>query len=155
MTPEDEERRRKLAVVAAELAAEVPKLRDISNKQAKALEALTKDVRQKTWKTTIKIRWMVALVILDLVLSGAMLVGYLKIRDVVTSQETVRAQVLCPMYRVFLGSYQPETRTPGADRDKYESAFKDMWGQYAVLKCAGALVPPRADLVTTTPTPPR
>jgi hypothetical protein len=145
-TPEDVERRRALTVVAAELGAEVARLTAASHAQAQALHGLALEVERKTWRTTIKIRWMIVLVIMDLVLSGAMLVGYLRIKEVVQGQEVVRSQVLCPMYKIFLGSYQPQTRAPGPDRDKYEAAFKDMWSQYAALTCAGALVPPRSDL---------
>jgi hypothetical protein len=153
--PTEDERRRILAVVAAELGAEVARLTAASEAQAHAISVLTAEVKTRTWKTTLKIRWMVALVILDLVLSGAMLVGYLKINTLVDSQESVRAQVLCPFYKVILGSYQPETRAPGPDRTKYEATFKEMWGQYGALRCVGALVPPRTDLVTTTPPQPR
>jgi len=155
VTPEEVERRRELAVVAAALATEVPALRAIAEKQAAELGELKDEVKQRTWKTTVKIRWMIALVILDLVLSGAMLVGYLTVSELVKSQEVLRAQVLCPFYKVILGSYQPETRAPGSDRDKYEATFKEMWGQYGILNCVGALVPPRTDLVTTTPPGPK
>lgn len=152
MTSDDElERRRVLAVVAAELGDEVARLTVASSNQTEEIAKLRAELKVKTWKTTVKIRWMIALVIMDLVLSAAMLVGYLKISDLVRDQETVRAQVLCPMYKVFLGSYQPETRAAGPDRDKYQAAFRDMWSQYAVLNCSGALVPPRSDLVTTGP----
>lgn len=156
MTPDSEQRRLDLAATALALGKHVAQLAEASVEQAKALDGLVSETEKKTWQTTIKIRWMIALVILDLVLSGAMLVGYLKVSELVNNQEIVRAQVLCPMYKVFLGSYQPETRNPGPDRDKYAAAFNDMWGQYAVLACTGALVPPRSDLVTTTaPTPPK
>lgn len=151
MTPEESDSRRSLAVVAVELAAEVAVLAKASKDQADALEKLAGEVKHKAGKTTVKIRWMVALVALCLILSGAVLVGYVRIRDLVENQEVVKGQVLCPMYKVFLGSYQPETRTPGPDRDKYEAAFTDMWTQYGALNCTGALVPPRYDL----PHPPK
>lgn len=151
MTPEESDHRRTLAAVAVELAAEVARLAEASKGQADALERLTVEVRNKTWKTTVKIRWMIALVVLCLILSGATLIGYFRTSDLIANQEVIKGQVLCPMYKIFLGSYQPETRTPGADRDKYEAAFKDMWTQYGALNCTGALVPPRYDL----PHPPK
>lgn len=151
MTPEESDPRRTLAAVAMELAGDVAVLAKASKDQADALEKLAGEVKHKTGKTTVKIRWMVALVALCLILSGAVLVGYVRIRDLVENQEVVKGQVLCPMYKIFLGSYQPETRTPGPDRDKYEATFKDMWTQYGALNCTGALVPPRYDL----PHPPK
>jgi hypothetical protein len=153
MTPEEVEHRRKLAAVAVELGAEVARLTAASQVQAEATASLAGEIERKTWKTTIKIRWMIALVVLDLILTGAAFVSFIKISELVHDQEVVRAQVLCPLYSIFLGSYQPETRTAGPDRDKYEVAFKAMWDQYGVLHCSGPLVPPRRDLVTITPPP--
>lgn len=154
MTAEDDEHRRELVAVAVGLGEEVTRLTVASDAQASATRNLRVEIEKKTWKTTIKIRWMIALVILDLVLSGAMLVGYLKIKDLVDDQEVVRSQVLCPMFNVFLGSYQPETRNVGPDRDKYEANFREMRNQRAALHCRGDLVPPRNDLPTY-PEPPK
>jgi hypothetical protein len=70
----------------------------------------------------------------------------LQLQTVIHQQEVLRSQVLCPMYKIFLGSYAPSTRNPGPDRDKYEATFNDMRIQFQSLQCAGELVPPRSDL---------
>lgn len=148
MSEQDDDRRRKLAVIATALGEEVVSLRAAEEQQSKEFSALREEIKKKNWRTTIKIRWMIALVILDLVLSGAMLVGYLKITDVIDDQEVVRSQVLCPMFNVFIGSYDPGSRTAGPDRDKYEDNFRQMRDQRDALRCTGPLVPPRNDLPT-------
>lgn len=137
MSAEDE--RRRLVVTAAELGAEVARLTAASIDQATALGSLAVEIEKKAWKTTVKIRWMVALVVLDLILSGAMVVGYFSIQGLVKNQEAVRADVLCPLYSIFVSSYNPNSLAAKAQGiDAYNATFAEIRRQYAVLRCVGA-----------------
>lgn len=60
-------------------------------------------------------------------------------------QEHTRAEVLCPLFSVFVGSYDPTSRKEGPDREKYEDTFRVIRQGYATLKCRGPIVPPRVD----------
>lgn len=164
MTPEETEHRRQLAAVAVELGAEVSRLAAASQAQAEATAVLADEIEKKTWKTTIKIRWMVALVILDLILSGAMLVGFLQISDLIKRQDVVQSQVLCPLYAIFVRSYNPNSLAAKAQGiDDYNRTFAEIKRQYGALGCAAAEnyffdphtgdMGPRTDLPT--PPPPR
>lgn len=153
MSTEDEDRRRKLAVVAVELAAEVAQLTKVAQAQSEALAELKISTDKAKRRTTVKIRVLVALFIADIALTAAIYVFYNKqaetsarLEAAIAQQEVIRSQVLCPLYAVFLGSYQPTTRAAGTDRDTYEQNFAQMRTQYAVLSCTGPVVPPRVDL---------
>lgn len=63
-----------------------------------------------------------------------------------TEQEQLRSDVLCPLYGLILGSYDPDSRAPGAARDKYEQSYKVFRDGYRTLRCAPEqIVPPRTD----------
>jgi hypothetical protein len=144
MPTEEDDRRRKLAVVAVELGAEVARLTAASVDQAKALGALTVEVEKKNWMTTIKIRWMAALVVLDVLLSGGVTYGLFQISKIVND-------AFCPLMAVFVGSYDPNSRPAGPGRIAYEDAFSQMRHIFGpVLECPPVVVPPRTDL-----TPPK
>jgi hypothetical protein len=141
MPTEEDARRRKLAAVAVELGAEVARLAAASESQALALSGLATEMEKKTWKTTVKIRWMIALVTVDVILSGAMFIGYFTVSDLVKSQEVVRAQVLCPLYSIFVSSYNPNSLAAKAQGiDAYNKTFAEIQTQYGVLRCT---TPPR------------
>lgn len=62
-----------------------------------------------------------------------------------------RVTTMCPAYAFIVGSYAPQSRTAGADRDAYTQAFIDMRAQFADLGCGpkyplvpGAAHPPAA-----------
>lgn len=44
-------------------------------------------------------------------------------------------RVLCPLYALFLGSYAPESRAEGPDRERYEAAFVTIREGYRELGC--------------------
>lgn len=108
---------------------------------AERVDELHESIDTQNKRNAFKIKVMASVVVLLVILVAGF--GWVARRD-----HELRSGVLCPMYRVWLGSYQPETRTPGPDREKYEQTFTEMRKQYAVLQCIGDLVPPRSDLVT-------
>jgi hypothetical protein len=74
-----------------------------------------------------------------------MLIGYIKISDLVAEQDRTRAEVLCPLFGIFLGSYDPNSRTEGPAREAYEQAFTTIRHVHAdVLHCTDPIVPGRS-----------
>lgn len=53
------------------------------------------------------------------------------------AQHRTTAEVLCPLYKTFLGLYHPELQPPEV-RPQYEETFKTLRNSYAVLECASA-----------------
>jgi hypothetical protein len=80
---------------------------------------------------------------LDLVLSAIVAFALHSLYEVKDREDATRQQALCPLYSLILGSYAPNTRPAGEERDKYEAAFVEMGNAYASLNCRGPLVPPR------------
>lgn len=87
--------------------------------------------------------------ILDLVLS--VIVGFVLLElqanseAVAATQEReihTRQDSLCPLYSLILGTYNPNTRAEGADRQAYIDQFKVMRQAYDALDCTSPLVPP-------------
>jgi cell division protein ZapA (FtsZ GTPase activity inhibitor) len=63
-------------------------------------------------------------------------------------QDELRAQVLCPLYSIFLGAYDPKTRDKNPDpqaRQKYEDAYVKIRHGWEVMGCTDPLVPPRSN----------
>lgn len=93
-------------------------------------------------------RWLV--VGLLLVLGLVALVGYTAVQAQKTTddQAQLRNDVLCPLYGIFLGAYDPKTRDRNPDpqaRQKYEDAFAQIRHGWTVMDCTGPIVPPRSD----------
>lgn len=83
----------------------------------------------------------------------AMLIVFLGVETVrleqsINDQNALRNRVLCPLYGIFLGSYDPQSRPEGDARRKYEDAFVVIREGNAEMHCTAPLVPPR-----TSPTP--
>lgn len=62
-----------------------------------------------------------------------------------------RVDTVCPLYAFTLGTYAPQSRKSGDDRDQYVAAFADMRMKFAELGCGpnypivpGAAHPPTA-----------
>ena len=63
-------------------------------------------------------------------------------------QAQLRAEVLCPLYSIFLGAYDPKTRDKNPDpqaRQKYEDAYVKIRRGWEVMQCTDPLVPPRSN----------
>lgn len=90
-------------------------------------------------------RWIVACLLGIVVLIA--LVAFVAFRAEKTGrdQEELRNQVLCPLYGLILGGYDPQSRAEGDARRKYEESFTVIREGYAVLHCTSPLVPPRSD----------
>ncbi len=63
----------------------------------------------------------------------------------VDRETATRQDALCPLYSLFLGTYNPNSRAEGPDRDVYIANFGVLRQGYASLDCTGPIVPPRID----------
>ena len=93
-------------------------------------------------------RWLV--VGLLLVVGLVALLAYVAVgaQRNATDQAQLRNDVLCPLYGIFLGSYDPKTRDKNPDpqaREKYEDAFAKIRHGWEVMGCTDPLVPPRSN----------
>lgn len=60
----------------------------------------------------------------------------------ISEQNRLISFVLCPLYSLFVGSYNPNSRQAGEDRAAYENAFVTIRAGYAELGCTSPVVPP-------------
>jgi hypothetical protein len=60
----------------------------------------------------------------------------------VQRNEVVTQQSLCPLFNLIVGSYRPESRPAGPERDAYEQAFVQLRTARDQLACREGLVPP-------------
>ena len=93
-------------------------------------------------------RWLI--VGLLLVVALVALVAFVAVRaqQNTNEQEQLRNGVLCPLYSVFLGAYDPATRDKNPDpqaRQKYEDAYAKIRNGWEVMGCTDPLVPPRSN----------
>jgi hypothetical protein len=93
-------------------------------------------------------RWLI--VGLLLVVGLVALVAFVAVRaqQTAAAQEQLRNDVLCPLYGIFLGSYDPKTRDKNLDpnaRQKYEDAFAKIRNGWDVMQCTDPIVPPRSN----------
>jgi hypothetical protein len=106
------------------------------------LTAAINDLLRRTARSERFIAFTVAGLVLDLGLT--IVAGFLMYSQYSTNAtlEDTRGEVLCPLYSVFLGSYNPSTRSPGTDRKTYEDTFQVIRDGYQHLGCTSPLVPP-------------
>lgn len=121
-----------------------------------AVEALRKAVEAlvtRAEKSERRIAGIVIAIIIDLIFtSGFAALYYQQQRTAATLADT-RAEVLCPLYAVFLGAYNPASRAPGPDREAYENAFAQFRYSYQRLQCTTPLVPAPTTKATPPPLP--
>jgi hypothetical protein len=117
----------KLTEQAADLKKEVASL----TAAVKRFEVRVKRAERVSMRTAIA-----ATIVLFLVLSVA-LVAY---RGNVTDR---RIDGLCPILALVVGGADPNTRSPGPDRDQYIASLEVMRQAYADLGCTTPFVPPR------------
>lgn len=90
-------------------------------------------------------KFITALIALAL-LAGFLGVETVRLEKAIRDQTEVREEVLCPLYGLILGGYDPDSRSPGPARQRYEDTFRTIREGYGVLSCsAGLLVPPRTN----------
>jgi hypothetical protein len=106
------------------------------------LTSAIQDLLRRTTRSERLIAFTVMGLILDLCLT--IVAGFLVYSQYSTNAalDDTRSEVLCPLYSVFLGSYNPNTRAAGQDRKTYEDTFQVIRAGYAHLGCTSPLVPP-------------
>lgn len=87
--------------------------------------------------------------LLDLVLSVAVIATLAtqintneRLQATIDREAATREQALCPLYSLIVGSYNPDSRAEGEDRQQYEATFAAMRAAYDSLDCPGGVVPP-------------
>lgn len=76
-----------------------------------------------------------------------------RLNQVISAQQEARQKGQCPLLALFIGSYNPNSRAAGEDRQRYEDAFRVIRQSYADLDCEAEQ--PVVPGSTSTPTPPR
>ena len=93
-------------------------------------------------------RWLIVGLLLVVVLVGLTAFVAVQARQTADEQHLLTAEVLCPQYSIFLGSYDPKTRDKNPDpnaRQKYEDAYVKIRNGWDVMNCTDPLVPPRSN----------
>jgi len=120
----------------------------------KTIDELTKSIQEllhRTARSEKQTKWQWVVIGAISILFAVQ--GFTTYQQVQTSArlDDTRSGVLCPLFSVFLGSYNPTTRAAGADRETYEATFAVIRGGYRDLACTTPFVPPP----TTRVTPPK
>jgi hypothetical protein len=136
------ETRRLLLAQAEELTAAVTQLRDSVEHLDTRMSLIDTRMSRNERNTKLMTVALGAVAVL------AVVVAALFWRLQVTN---ARIDAWCAVNAIFLGSYDPDSRKPGPDRDKYNQAFDVLRDSYRQLGCSAPLVPPRTDQ----PPPPR
>ena len=63
---------------------------------------------------------------------------------------SARVDNVCALYAFVVGSYAPQTRAPGDDREAYIQAFAGLRAGYEALGCTEPIVPPRVNATPPT-----
>lgn len=105
--------------------------------------------------------WVVFGLILDLLLSvavsfvvAAQFSTNATLQGAIDREARTRQEALCPLYSLLVGSYNPNSRTEGTDRDQYNFVFDQLRSGYESLDCKLQPAPPRSDTVLPTTTAP-
>jgi hypothetical protein len=131
-----------------ELLAVATSLTEVVNGLRASVDALV----TRAEKSERRIFGIVLAVILDLSLTVGLLFLWHSQAQTSNALDDTKSQVLCPLYSAFLGSYNPNTRAPGLDRQTYENIFAQFRTSYQHLGCTTPLVPKPTP--TTQPPPP-
>ncbi len=123
--PDEATRQRRIAETAERLEKAVQQLdEDVQN--------LDKHVARLNKRTTIKIRVLVGVLAVQ-----AAVVTVLA--GVVQDNRHTRDEVLCPLYKIFVDSYNPESLAAKAQGiAQYTATFTEIHRQYQALGCAQA-----------------
>lgn len=122
--------RESLVAVAATLTVTVDGLRE-------SVDSLVK----RAQRSERVVASVVVTVIVDLLFTVGLLFLWHSQTQTSEALDDTRSQVLCPLYAVFLGAYNPDSRAPGLDRQKYEDVFTTIRRSYVYLQCTTPLVP--------------
>lgn len=126
---------------AAQLDEDVRALADNTEANTEALSRVEKRLDRSD---SDRRRFITALIALTM-LAAFLGVEALRLERSIRDQAEVRDRVLCPLYGLILGGYDPQSRAEGAARQKYEETFVVIRESYATLRCNAQLVPPRTN----------
>lgn len=151
MATPDEERRESLISSVQALAGEVSRVDaqlGKANTRLAALAARNTQTETQTRRNKRTARLAVIGLLLDWALFGVLFLLFDRESET-TDRLEVQVREQCGLLSLFLGSYRPESRASGLDRDTYESNFVQLRQSYRTLGCRSPIVPP------ATPAPPR
>lgn len=106
-----------------------------------ALRSAIEGLEVRADRARKNITGIVIAVIIDVIFTACITIVYIGQEQTAASLADTRGEVLCPLYSVFLGSYNPGTRAPGVDREAYESIYAQFRASYQHLNCTTPLVP--------------
>jgi hypothetical protein len=92
-------------------------------------------------KKHVKVMW--ALIAVDLLLSFTLTTLFYLQFETNQKLNDTRAEVLCPLYSLIAGAYDPSTRKAGAARDAYIAGYQNISSAYSHLDCPTPPLPPR------------
>jgi hypothetical protein len=129
---------------AAQLDSDV---RDLNNTTEANTAALDRIHERLDRSDKDRRRFITALIALAM-LAGFLGVEAVRLEQAIRAQNQLRGEVLCPLYGIFLGAYDPASRDNNPDpqaREKYEDAYQKIRGGWQVMQCTDPVVPPRSD----------
>lgn len=129
---------------AAQLDQDVRTLNNTTEANTEALDR----IHQRLDRSDKDRRRFVTAIIALAMLAGFLAVEAFRLEQAIRSQDQLRAEVLCPLYGIFIGSYDPESRANNADPDakaKYEDAYAKIRRGWQVMECRDPIVPPRSN----------
>ena len=113
------------------------------NNTAEANTAALDRVHQRLDRSDKDRRRFVTALIALAMLAGFLGVEAFRLETAIRDQYTIREQVLCPLYGIFLGAYDPNSRPEGPARATYEERYIEIRRGWETLRCTGPIVPPR------------
>jgi hypothetical protein len=102
-----------------------------------ATEAVVPSVERETKRGKYT---RIAVGLLGLIVAVQTVFGIL-LFQALSTQDATNQRVLCPVFSLLVGGYNPDSRQPGPDRDAYNAQFSIMRSSYLELNCRGGFVP--------------
>lgn len=124
---------------ADRLAGDVAGLSERVDKLSLSLDQLGRRT-SRTERLTTRNALVAALLVAALLIVGWVAYGQ---QQTANRLGDVTQLSLCPVFKLVLGGYDPQSRPAGDARAQYEQQFSVMRDAYARLQCTGELVPPR------------
>lgn len=127
-----------------QLSERVERLHDTIGQNTLALAQAHKRQDRSERKSRLQAMVLVAL------LGGFLILGWIawQLHQATEAQAQLRAEVLCPLYGIFIGAYDPESRNDNSDpraREKYEDAYNKIRRGWTIMECTDPIVPPRSE----------
>jgi len=140
-----EQRADSLAVAAAKLTGQVTELLAVVGTLKERLTEVEEDqggTNRRVKRNESKANFLRALLVFDIAMT--LFVTLLYWREFQTNRQldATQSKVLCPLYSIFLGAYNPDTRPAGQPRQTYEDDYVIIREGYRILACTTPIVPP-------------